>query len=138
MTDSLEAPGFEPAFTSHLGKLYRADCLEGLASLPDEVVDLVFADPPFNLGKEYGSGVRDDMAEHLYVEWCGRWIHESVRTLRDGGAFYLFNLPRWNVELGHALNAEGMTFRHWIAIDIKYSLPIPGRLYPSHYSLLYY
>jgi site-specific DNA-methyltransferase (adenine-specific) len=31
-----------------------------------------------------------------------------------------------------------MRFRHWIAVDIKYSLPIPGRLYPSHYSLLYY
>jgi site-specific DNA-methyltransferase (adenine-specific) len=31
-----------------------------------------------------------------------------------------------------------MTFRHWIAIDIKLSLPIPGKLYPSHYSLLYY
>ena len=31
-----------------------------------------------------------------------------------------------------------MTFRHWISVDIKYSLPIKGRLYPSHYSLLYY
>ena len=29
-------------------------------------------------------------------------------------------------------------FRHWVAVDIKYSLPIPGRLYPSHYSMLYY
>lgn len=29
-------------------------------------------------------------------------------------------------------------FRHWVTVDIKYSLPIPGRLYPSHYSLLYY
>jgi site-specific DNA-methyltransferase (adenine-specific) len=61
-----------------------------------------------------------------------------VRTLADGGAFFLFNIPKWNVELGHVLNAAGMEFRHWIAIDIKYSLPIPGRLYPSHYSLLYY
>jgi site-specific DNA-methyltransferase (adenine-specific) len=31
-----------------------------------------------------------------------------------------------------------LTFRHWISVDIKYSLPIRGRLYPSHYSLLYY
>jgi site-specific DNA-methyltransferase (adenine-specific) len=42
------------------------------------------------------------------------------------------------VELGHELGRLGMTFRHWIAVDIKLSLPIPGRLYPSHYSLLYY
>lgn len=31
-----------------------------------------------------------------------------------------------------------LTFRHWISVDIKYTLPIKGRLYPSHYSLLYY
>jgi len=31
-----------------------------------------------------------------------------------------------------------VTFRHWIAVDIKYSLPIQKRLYPSHYSLLYF
>ena len=31
-----------------------------------------------------------------------------------------------------------MQFRHWIAVSIKFGLPIPGRLYPAHYSLLYY
>jgi len=61
-----------------------------------------------------------------------------VRTLKPGGAFYLFNIPKWNIQLGPFLNTAGMTFRHWITIDIKYGLPIPGRLYPSHYSLLYY
>jgi site-specific DNA-methyltransferase (adenine-specific) len=51
---------------------------------------------------------------------------------------WLYNLPRWNVQLGHELSRHGLLFRHWVAIDIKMSLPIPGRLYPSHYSLLYY
>ena len=32
----------------------------------------------------------------------------------------------------------GMQFRHWIAVSLKFGLPIPGRLYPAHYSLLYY
>ncbi|CAN5498375.1 hypothetical protein BH11ARM2_BH11ARM2_30890 [soil metagenome] len=31
-----------------------------------------------------------------------------------------------------------MDFRHWIAIELNLALPIPKRLYPSHYSLLYY
>lgn len=128
----------EPIYETSLGRLYQADCLEILADLQSKSVDLVFADPPFNLGKNYGKGVNDSLADEHYLEWCGRWIKECVRTLKPGGAFYLFNLPRWNVELGHRLSQEGMLFRHWIAIDIKYSLPIPGRLYPSHYSLLYY
>jgi site-specific DNA-methyltransferase (adenine-specific) len=128
----------KPVHQTKLGRLYQADCLEILAGIEDGTLDLVFADPPFNLGKNYGREVNDSLADGHYLDWCSRWIKECVRVLKAGGAFYLFNLPRWNVELGHRLNDEGMLFRHWIAIDIKYSLPIPGRLYPSHYSLLYY
>ncbi len=61
-----------------------------------------------------------------------------MRILKPGGAFFLYNIPRWNVELGHHLNTLGMHFRHWITVSIKFGLPIPGRLYPAHYSLLYY
>lgn len=128
----------EPMFETDLGRLYKADCLDILPALEGSSVDLVFADPPFNLNKDYGEGVKDSMTEEGYLSWCRRWIAESVRLLKPGGAFFLWNLPKWNVELGHYLNEEGMMFRHWIAVDIKYSLPIPGRLYPSHYSLLYY
>ncbi len=128
----------KPIFETDLGHLYNADCLDVLGGMEDAGVDLVFADPPFNLGKDYGKGVNDSLADEEYLEWCRRWIAECVRVLKPGGAFFLWNLPRWNIELGHVLNQEGMMFRHWIAVDIKYSLPIPGRLYPSHYSLLYY
>ena len=128
----------EPVFQSQHGSLFQGDCLDLLASLDDDSVDVVFADPPFNLSKNYGKGVRDDLAEHEYLDWCASWIKESSRVLAPGGAFWLYNLPKWNIELGHQLNENGMLFRHWVAIDIKMLLPIPGRLYPSHYSLLYY
>ncbi len=128
----------EPIFETELGQLYNADCLDVLPKVVTETVDLVFADPPFNLGKDYGNGVNDSLKDHEYLEWCERWMAESIRVLKPGGAFFLWNLPRWNIELGHYLNGAGMMFRHWVAVDIKYSLPIPGRLYPSHYSMLYY
>jgi site-specific DNA-methyltransferase (adenine-specific) len=129
---------FLPSFRTDLGSLYQADCLEVLRAIPSDSVNLVFADPPFNLGKDYGKGINDSLADDAYVEWCRQWITECARVVAPGGAFYLFNIPRWNVELGHILNETGMTFRHWIAIDIKFGLPIPNKLYPAHYSLLYY
>lgn len=46
-------------------------------------------------------------------------------------------MPHWNSYIAGILN-QYLTFRHWIAVDIKYSLPIKNKLYPSHYSLLYY
>ena len=128
----------EPVFSTHHGALFQGDCLPILSGFEPYSVDVVFADPPFNLGKDYGKDVNDSLASESYLHWCRQWIHECVRVLQVGGAFYLYNLPKWNVELGHQLGEEGMLFRHWIAIDIKMSLPIPGRLYPSHYSLLYY
>ena len=121
-----------------LGSLYHCDCMELLPALADASVDLWFADPPFNLAKDYGDGVTDRLGTADYLAWMRAWLLEGVRLLRPGGSLFVFNLPRWNVEAGHVLNEAGLLFRHWIAIDIKYSLPIAGRLYPAHYSLLYY
>ena len=128
----------KPVFTTELGALFRGDCTELLSRIRDECIDTVFADPPFNLGKEYGARVNDLRKDDEYIQWCHRWIAECVRTLKPGGAFFLYNIPRWNIELGHHLNTLGMQFRHWITVSLKFGLPIPGRLYPAHYSLLYY
>jgi site-specific DNA-methyltransferase (adenine-specific) len=127
-----------PVYRSDLGALFAADCLKILPSIKDKVVDTVFADPPFNLGKKYGKSTDDLMREEDYLSWCKNWTDECVRVLRPGGAFLLYNLPKWNILLGHHLFQLGMQFRHWIAIEISASLPIPGRLHPSHYSLLYF
>lgn len=129
----------EPVFTTQLGQLYHADCLTLLPNIESETVDTVFADPPFNLGKQYGHRVDDNRPDGEYLAWCREWLSECIRVLRPGGALFVYNLPKWNIPLGAFLQQEqGLTFRHWIAVDIKFGLPIPGRLYPSHYSLLYY
>jgi site-specific DNA-methyltransferase (adenine-specific) len=131
-------PGPEPVLSTAYGALYNEDCLEFLARVEDESVDTVFADPPFNLGKVYGPTVDDHVSESEYVEWGRAWIDQCLRTLKPGGAFFLYNLPRWNVLFGAHLMAQGMMFRHWVAISMKAGLPIVGRLYPAHYSLLYF
>ena len=127
-----------PSYVSGLGALFADDCMAVLPFIRDETVDTVFADPPFNLGKEYGSKSNDELPDPEYLGWCKAWVKECCRTLKPGGALFLYNLPRWNILLGAYLAELGMTFRHWIAIEISACLPIPGRLHPSHYSLLYY
>ncbi len=128
----------QPDFTSALGALFSADCMAVLPHIKDAVVDTVFADPPFNLGKEYGDNCHDLRPDDEYLKWCKGWVAECVRTIKPGGAIFLYNLPKWNILLGAYLTELGMDFRHWIAIEISACLPIPGRLHPSHYSLLYY
>lgn len=105
--------------------------------IESESVDVVFADPPFNLGKLYDSGIDDSIEESEYLKWCESWLTECFRILKNGGSLFIYNLPRWNIFLGGFLS-QWMTFKHWITVEVKASLPIRGRLYPSHYSLLYY
>jgi site-specific DNA-methyltransferase (adenine-specific) len=126
-----------PILKTPLGELHQTDCVKLLESLEPESVDLAFADPPFNLGKKYSSKIDDAKASHDYLDWCKNWLRGIIRVLKPGGSLFLWNLPKWNLPLGLFLE-ERLTFRHWISVDIKYSLPIPGRLYPSHYSLLYF
>ncbi len=134
-TDSTLKCHFE---TEH-GALFSGDCLDVLPLLRDGCIDTVFADPPFNLGKQYGKNTNDNRADAEYQEWCKQWLVECIRLLKPGGALFLYNLPKWNIPLGAFIGEQkGMQFRHWIAVEISACLPIPGRLHPSHYSLLYY
>ena len=75
-------------------KLYLGDCLEILLTLADGSVDLVFADPPFNIGKKYGDNSSSGDLRDDYRYWCEEWITECFRILKDTGTFYLMTLDR--------------------------------------------
>lgn len=119
------------------GHLHKGDCVNFMRSIGTDSVDVVFADPPFNLNKDYGVGVRDDLAEAHYFEWSRAWLSEAARVLKPGGSLFAYNIPKWGIHLASWLS-QVLEFRHWITVDMKFSLPIPGRLYPSHYALLYF
>jgi site-specific DNA-methyltransferase (adenine-specific) len=130
--------GLKKILHTDLGQLYQGDCLALLKAMPDGCVDTVFADPPFNLKKDYGPGVTDEMKEHDYLAWTREWVTECVRVCKPGGAVLIFNLPRWLISTGCVLEAEGMMFRHWIAFRMPKTYPRPGRMAPAHYGCLYY
>lgn len=136
--DFLEHEAPTPYLTTAFGALFEGDCLSVLPKIATSSVDTVFADPPFNLGKIYGKKSNDRLGEQEYVQWCEKWIDECVRILKPGGSIFIYNLPKWNIICGAYMMKRGLLFRHSIAIEMKNSLPISGRLYPSHYSLLYF
>lgn len=137
MEASITSLAGEPVYRTDLGILYNADCLTVMRGIPDDSVDVIFADPPFNLSKNYGTGISDSLGEREYLEWCRAWLDECCRILAPGGSLFVYNIPKWLTYYTGWLN-EKLTFRHWIAISIKFSLPIQGRLYPAHYGMLYY
>lgn len=137
-TQYFVATTIQPKYVSGHGALFAEDCLKILPLIKDGQIDTIFADPPFNLGKEYRENTKDDLSEEDYIAWCEKWIAECVRALKPGGAMFIYNLPKWNMLFGKHLMDLQMQFRHWIAVEINSTFPIKGRLYPSHYSLIYY
>ena len=118
-------------------RIIQGDCLTVIPAL-DERFDMIFADPPFNLNKEYKSKINDALSEEEYLNFQKQWILECSKVLKEGGSFFIYNLPKWNIEAAHYMKSIGLNFKHWIAIDMTLGMPIKGRLYPSHYSLLYF
>lgn len=128
-----------PALTTDHGLLYNTDCFDLFAALKSDSIDCIFADPPFNLGKDYGNGsVRDDLEKPDYLKWCFSWIDEFVRLVKPGGAVFIYILPQWGYHLACHLEKRKMTFRHWIALSMKGTFPRGNKLYPAHYALLYF
>jgi site-specific DNA-methyltransferase (adenine-specific) len=127
-----------PFLTSTRGVLFQSDCLDILSKMRDESIHCVFADPPFNLRKDYSNGHSDDLAEHEYLDWCHAWLLECLRVLVPGGSLFIYNIPKWLIDFGSFLMQHQMTFRHWIAISMKNTYPRGNNLYPAHYGLLYF
>jgi site-specific DNA-methyltransferase (adenine-specific) len=127
------------SITTNLGVFYEADCFDLFARMRDETIDCVFADPPFNLKKDYGNGSHnDDLKANDYLAWSFRWLSEAVRLTKPGGAIFVYILPQWGYHLARFLEELGMLFRHWIALSMKGTFPRGRKLYPAHYALLYF
>src|SRR5436305_13728428 len=129
---------YQLVYQTHLGRLFQGDCMDLLRDLPDDCADLVFADPPFNLGKDYGNNISDTLKRDEYLKWSKDWLRESIRILKVGGSIFVFNLPMWLIEYGAFLNSQGLQFRHWIACRMPKAFPRGKKLSPAHYRLLYY
>ncbi|MCS6773369.1 MAG: DNA methyltransferase [Thermoflexales bacterium] len=112
----------------------QGDAAHVLAKLPDESVDLVFADPPYNLDKAYAT-YDDELEQQAYLQWCESWLAEYVRVLKPSGSLFLLNLPRWAMHHAAFLNRH-LYFQNWIVWDAM-SEP-RGKIMPAHYALLFY
>lgn len=115
--------------------ILQGDCLELLKAIPDNSIDVCFADPPFNLDKKYTS-YRDQRPLEEYMAWCETWLCELVRVTKPTGSILVHNIPKWLTWYAGILNRSAH-FRHWIAWDAM-STPVGKTLLPAHYGILFY
>jgi len=84
-------------------KIIYADALEALKTLPDNSVDLIFADPPYNIGKNFNGEIEKWDTEESYLEWCYEWLDLCIQKLKPNGSFYVMTatqfMPYFDIHL---------------------------------------
>lgn len=119
----------------YINKIIQGDCLILFEDIPDNSIDVTFADPPFNLKKKYNK-YHDSLEFQQYLNWCEKWIKEIIRITKPTGSIFIHNIPRWLTYYARFLNNLA-DFKHWISWDAPTS-PMGKTLQPAHYGVLFY
>ncbi len=69
--------------------IWHGDVTTVLDAIPDESCALIFADPPYNIGKRYNGFTDRWPSDEAYVEWCTGWLDKCIRKLTPNGSLYL-------------------------------------------------
>ena len=107
-------------------RIYLADCFKVLPKIPSDSIDLVFADPPYNISKKKGLGWKyskhitmqeewDMFSKDDYFQFNMQWITEALRTLKHGGSL-------WICGSFHNIYQVGFILQHYNDVKINNSI----------------
>lgn len=96
-------------------QVIQGNCIGELRSINDSSIDLIVADPPYNVGKDYGNG-SDKQPFDEYISFTKQWLRECHRVLKSDGTIYVFIGFRYISYLYQILEDElNMNFVNWIS-----------------------
>lgn len=118
-------------------RLLQGDCLKLLPTLSTASVDLVFADPPFNIGYEYDT-YNDRRSKRDYLEWTEEWLGAVRRLLKPTASVYVAIGDEFAAEMKVRLDAMGLTMRNWIVWHYTFGVNCTRKFNRSHAHIFYY
>lgn len=77
------------SFDSIVNKIIWQDSLSAMDKMPDNCVDLMIVDPPYNLTKNFGTSTFREMNNDDYAKWLDKWLKKTVRILKDNASVYI-------------------------------------------------
>jgi len=120
-----------------LGTIHHGDCVAGINGLPAETIDLVFADPPFNIGYDYD--VYHDAKEYEhYLSWSRDWIGAVHRALKPDGTFWLAIGDEYAAELKIESQKLGFHVRSWVIWYYTFGVNCKTKFSRSHAHLFHF
>jgi site-specific DNA-methyltransferase (adenine-specific) len=116
--------------------VYTGDALRILRDIPRGSVDLIFADPPFNIGYKYDS-YQDTLSPRRYVGWCEDWLYLCREVIRSTGSIVVASGLLFQAEIKCAMDRMGWVWRNTICWHYTFGPRQVGNFTPSWVALHY-
>ncbi len=116
------------------GKLWQGDSIEWLRSLPDESVDMIFADPPYNIKKADWDTFE---SQEEYIKFSMKWIEQAARVLKPTGTLFVCGFSEILADLKHPATRYFKSCR-WIIWNYKNKANLGKDWGRSHESILHF
>jgi adenine-specific DNA-methyltransferase len=88
-------------------KIIFGEAIEALETMKDNSIDLIFADPPYNIGKKIVDDPDRWESDGSYLKWCYRWLDICTKKLKRNGTLYVMtstqNMPHFDLFLREKL-----------------------------------
>jgi site-specific DNA-methyltransferase (adenine-specific) len=117
--------------------IIQGDCIAGMAALEAGSVDLVFADPPFNIGYDYDQ-YDDEQEEQAYLDWSKQWGQQVHRLLKPDGTFWLAIGDEYAAELKVLFKKIGFHCRSWVIWYYTFGVHCTKKFSRSHAHLFHF
>jgi site-specific DNA-methyltransferase (adenine-specific) len=138
MSDQPAAASTPAAIPSN--DLAVGDCLQIMAGWPAGSIDLIFADPPYNIGYTYDQ-YEDKRDDHDYIRWTQDWISACARLLKPTGSLYVLIGDEYAAEtrlhFKHLERERQLVFRNWVIWHYTFGQNCKVKFNRSHAHLFY-
>jgi site-specific DNA-methyltransferase (adenine-specific) len=96
-----------------INDILQGDCIEGMKNCPDNSFNLIIADPPYNLNKDFGEWKESEKKEE-WKEWCNQWLKQAFRLLSDQGNIFVYGIHHHQCWIQCMMYEIGFQYRRQI------------------------
>ena len=126
--------GFQLQYSHPHGQLYQGNSIDWLASLDSESVDLIFADPPYNIKKANWDNFE---TQEEYIAWSIQWISQASRILKRTGSLYICGFSEILADLKYPASTYFKSCR-WLIWHYKNKANLGSDWGRSHESIIHF
>jgi site-specific DNA-methyltransferase (adenine-specific) len=120
-----------------INKIICGDCIEVLSKVRKPFADLIFADPPFNIGYEYDK-YNDKQKRENYIAWTKKWMRVCKKVLKPHGSFYIAIGDEYAADVKVIADELGLFMRNWLIWHYTFGQQMKKKFARSHTHIFYF